>query len=101
MEDTATPVNPALGKGLAVLAALGTVIAVAGLVLHGALVETSMALLWVPLVLIAAGAALACGLWFRRAGSTGAFMAFALTAMPLALVGTVVGALLGIQALLD
>lgn len=36
---------------------------------------------------------------FRRAGSTGAFMALALTAMPLALVGTVVGALPGVQAL--
>lgn len=38
-------------------------------------------------------------LWFRRAGSTGAFMALALTAMPLALVGAVVEALLGVQAL--
>lgn len=38
-------------------------------------------------------------LWFRRAGGTGASMALALTAMPLALVGAVVGALRGVQAL--
>ncbi|QRO87758.1 hypothetical protein [Kytococcus sedentarius] len=101
MSDNTAPMHPGIGKALSVLAAVGAVVALAGLVLNTVLVPTSMALIWVPVVLIAAAPAAACAVWYWAKGTLAAFTAFALTAVPVALVGTVVGVLLGAEAFLQ
>lgn len=83
----ARPVHPVVGWTLTGAAAAGVLMAIAGCVIHGATVLTSLAGIWVPVIVVAAFPVALAGVWYWVAGSRVSLVAFALLAVVAAVVG--------------